>query len=461
MNCFDTIAAISTPHGKGGVALIRISGESALAVADRIFSVKLSECKPNTARYGKIYLPDASGERRVIDDGIATVFRAPCSFTGEDTVEICCHGGVLVTRTVLGACLAAGARQAEAGEFTRRAFVNGKLSLDSSEALGALLEAKTFSQLTLARSGMTGRLCRESEELYGKLIEVSAELRADIDFPDEDVSVMDRDTLYSVLKETLRRTEKLASTYTTGRAIAEGIPTVICGRTNSGKSSLYNRLVGYDAAIVTDIEGTTRDILRDTVSLGGVTLRISDTAGLRETDDPVERIGVDRALSEIEGAGLVLAVVDGSREANENDAEYFSKIKQSGGYTVAVINKSDLGEHTKSAEKLCEGFDACVRISAKTGEGFAALEKCVCDAFIDGSVDTENDAVVSNERQYGALVLAASQLRQAITGLEHGYETDLICSDVERAMDSLAQIGGRSVSEDIIANIFSRFCVGK
>lgn len=460
MNCFDTIAAVSTPKGKGGIAVIRISGDRAISVAERIFSVKLSDTPSNRAVYGHIYFPEADGTKTRIDDGIATVFRAPASFTGEDTVELSCHGGVLVTRTVLGAALASGARAATAGEFTRRAFINGKLTLDSSEALGSLLEAKSFGQMRLASSGLRGRLGESCDEIYVSLRDVCSELRAGIDFPEEDLSIMSDAELREKLVQSLERAKSISKTYTTGRAVAEGIPTVICGKTNSGKSSLYNLLLGENAAIVTDIEGTTRDVLRDTVSVGGVTLNLADTAGLRNTDDPVEKIGIDRAYAELERAELILGVVDSSSEAHGEDTEYFEKIKTFPAYKIAVLNKCDL-DSKDSAKKLAEGFDVCVTLSAKTGEGKEKLERAIADAFIDGSLDLDNDAVVVNERQYGALIRTIECLTSALSVLDAGYETELVCSDVESAMEGLASLTGRSVGEDVVSGIFSKFCVGK
>lgn len=460
MNYTDTIAAISTPHGKGGVALIRISGDEALSVAQKIFSAKLSQVEANTAVYGKIYMIQPNGEKCQIDDGIATVYRAPRSFTGEDTVEICCHGGVLITQTVLTACFAAGARQAEAGEFTRRAFVNGKLGLDSAEALGALLDAGTEAQMKLARSGMSGTLSRKTDELYESLIEIVSEMRADIDFPDEDVSQMTpyelRERLVTVKDEVTR----LAATYSTGRAVREGITTVICGATNAGKSSIYNKMVGYDAAIVTDIEGTTRDVLTDTVSFGGVTLKLSDTAGLRSSDDPVEKIGIERSYSAIDTAELILAVFDGSKDPGGEERELVERIKSSKAYTVGVVNKADL-EMSKKAYDLAERLDAVVTVSAKSGEGLDRLAETVSSAFLDGSIDISRDAVVATARQYAALTTAAEALGAALDTLDSGMPTDFVCSDAEVAVTRLAEVGGREAAEDIVGNIFSRFCVGK
>ena len=460
MDFFDTIAAVSTPRGKGGVAVIRISGPDALAVGDAVFSKKLSELPANKTVYGKIFLPLADGGKKQIDDGLAVVFRAPQSFTGEDTVEINCHGGALVTATVLDACLAAGARQATAGEFTRRAFVNGKIGLDSAESLGALLEAKTLNQLTLARAGMDGRVGREAGRIYDSLLGVCAELRADIDFPDEDVSQMTLEELQNAVSAALKDTEKLALTYIAGRAIAEGVKTVICGRTNSGKSSLYNRLVGRDAAIVTDIEGTTRDLLEETVSFGGVTLRLCDTAGIRKTSDTVEKIGVERAENAINSAELILAVFDGSRKTDADDLAFIDDLKKIDGKTiVAVINKSDLPA-SELADVVKAGFENVVTLSALNGVGLNDLEKIISDKFFGGEID-EDQATLVTERQYGSVVRAAEFLRTASDGLKKGLPFDLISSDIESAMTELAGTDGRFVKEDIIDNIFSKFCVGK
>ena len=285
MNLLDTIAAVSTPYGKGGVALIRISGADAIAVADKIFKSRsgkrLAESEHGRMTYGEIFMP---GESDSVDDVMAVAFRAPRSFTGEDTVEITCHGGVLVTKKVLSCALLAGARAAEAGEFTRRAYISGKLKLNEAEALGDLLEAKSESQLSLARGGMKGRLSKKMGELYDDLRRVLAGIYAVIDFPDEDLSEMSREEMEREIGRVAADLRRLADTYGTGRAVSEGIPTVICGRTNAGKSSVYNRILGYDAAIVTDVEGTTRDVLRETAILGKATLLLCDTAAVSMWD---------------------------------------------------------------------------------------------------------------------------------------------------------------------------------
>ena len=395
-----------------------------------------------------------------VDDGIAVVFRAPHSFTGEDTVEITCHGGVLITRRVLSAVLCAGARAAEAGEFTRRAYVSGRMKLTEAEALGDLLDARSESQLVLARGGMKGRLSERMDQLYDGLKRVLSSIYAVIDFPDEDLSEMSREEMVSELERIEMGIRSLSATYGTGRAINEGIPTVICGRTNAGKSSVYNRILGYDAAIVTDIEGTTRDVLRETAVMGKTTLLLCDTAGLRSTEDKVESIGIERSVREIESAGLVLAVFDGSREPDAEDLALAQRVRQSGAPSIALVNKSDLSG-SYGCESLCDGFDRVIRISAATGEGFDMLAQTVDEMFIDGDIDTANDAVVTGARQYAALQRSCQLLERAVADVRGEMSLDACCVGVECAMAALGEVDGREIGEEIVADIFSRFCVGK
>lgn len=459
----DTIAAISTARGKGGVALLRISGPDAVSICERVFlpksGKKLSEYAPRVAIFGSICAPDDRGEWNEIDNGLATVFRAPASFTGEDTVEICCHGGILLTQTVLTACLAAGARAAEAGEFTRRAFLNGKMGLSAAEALGDLLEAQTREQLTLAHAGTDGRVERKCREIYDALCAVLSSVYAKIDYPDEDLAEMSRGEMDAALAQSIARVEKLLDTYRIGHAIAEGIPTVICGKPNVGKSSLYNLIVGRDAAIVTDVEGTTRDVLTETAALGRVTLRLFDTAGLRQTEDVVEKIGIDRARKALADAELILAVFDGSVAPDEEDKALAESLANTGATVVAVINKSDLG--VVEQDFYASHFAHTVTLSAKDGKGTEALSSLVESCFINGELDTKEDTVLTNARQKGAALTALEALGRAREGLSLGLPVELCCSDCEAAMQAIAELDGRAVSEDIVSHIFSHFCVGK
>lgn len=468
MNVFDTIAAVSTPRGKGGIAVIRISGADAISVGERVFEPKsgkrLSEIDHGHEVWGDIYAIDKSGRRVSVDDGMAVVFRAPHSFTGEDTVEISCHGGVLITETVLRAVIAAGARGAYAGEFTRRAFISGRMTLSEAKSLGDLLEAATEGQLTVARAGADGVLARRIEELYGRIGDVLSSIYAKIDFPDEDLADMTRDEIEAEIDKLIIETRSLAETYRTGKAISEGIRTVICGRTNAGKSSLYNRIVGRNAAIVTDVEGTTRDILEETVPFGNVTLRLCDTAGLRETEDTVESIGVERAREAMDSAELILAVFDGTREMDAEDERFISDLKKYDGRVLAVINKADKINGISpilDSLRLNLGSLGVITVSALSGEGIKELEEAVTGRFSDGSLDLRYDAVLTDAQQHAAVARAIERLEAVRTSLADGYELDLCCIDAEGAMSALGEINGRNVNDDIVASIFSKFCVGK
>ena len=459
----DTIAAVSTPRGKGGVALLRVSGPDAVRVASHVFRPKngksLADAAPRVAVYGEILAPEESGEWLSVDDGLATVFYAPASFTGEDTVEICCHGGMLLTETVLTALLTAGARPAEAGEFTRRAFLNGKLGLSSAEALGNILEAGTREQLTLAHTGMRGKVEERCGEIYDLLCRILASIYAKIDYPDEDLADMSREEIVAALEGCEASLYALAQTYRTGHAIAEGIPTVICGRPNVGKSSLYNRIVGREAAIVTSVEGTTRDVLSESAALGRVTLRLFDTAGLHTTDDPVEQIGIARAVDAMREAELILAVFDGSCAPTEEDKHLISDLQARDTSVIAVINKCDLSSGCEDFYR--SQFANAVSISAIDGVGMAHLTALVEKLFTDGALDSRRDAVLTNARQHASALAALEAVRRALEALRGGYPIDLCCTDAEAAMSALSELDGRSVSEDIVAEIFSHFCVGK
>lgn len=463
MNHLDTIAAVSTPFGKGGIAVIRVSGFDAISVSEKVFESisgkTLSSVEGSRAVYGNIF-ESSDGAKRQIDDGIAVVFRAPHSFTGEDTVEISCHGGILVTQKVLAALLSSGARTALPGEFTKRAFINGKITLTGAEGLGDLLEAQTDEQIRLARSNMRGTLSGEVKAIYDSLGDVLAAIFAHIDYPDEDLADISREEMLSISNENLIRLKRLAKTYSTGRAVMSGIPTVILGRTNAGKSSLYNRIVGRDAAIVTDIEGTTRDILTETAKLGRVMLCISDTAGLREAGDVVEKIGIDRAKQAAESAELILAVFDGSRVPDESDESFADYLETLNGVKVAIVNKRDLGISPEMSA-LLNRFEHVCHLSAESGQGFDVLETMIEQLYIDEDLDTGNDAIISNARQSASVSSAIEALEGAIDAICGELPLEICCAEVENCMAALGELDGRTVSEDVVSRIFANFCVGK
>ncbi len=456
MTVFDTIAAVSTPRGKGGIAVIRISGCDTRAILKQVFTPagRSPIDHPRYASFGNICR--AGGE--VLDEGLALFFPSPASFTGEDVAEISCHGGALVTEAVLAAVLAAGARPARAGEFTARALANGKMTLTEAEALGDLLEAGTKEQLALARGGMEGKLANEMRHIYEELSFLLADVFARIDFPEEDLGSITEEELTERLSALHQKLLALSYTWQTGRAVNEGIKTVICGPANAGKSTLYNAIVGHDAAIVTDIAGTTRDVLSETVSFGGATLRLFDTAGLRETSDTVERIGIERTDKALSEAELVLAVLDGSIAPDEGTRALLARLAAMQSTVVIVQNKEDSRPHFP-ADFLAD-FKHVVRISAKSGE-IEPLRALVAGLYKTDAINLRESAVVANARQYAALTRAAAALEAALTSLSLGFPLDAAGAEIEGALSAVGEVDGRAVDEDVVANIFSRFCVGK
>lgn len=461
----ETIAAVSTPRGKGGVALLRVSGQDAVQICEKVFHPKNGKALANqperTAVFGTIGMPEPDGGFTPVDEGLATTFYAPASFTGENTVEICCHGGILVTETVLTAILSAGARPAEAGEFTKRAFLNGKLGLSAAEALADLLEAQTREQLCLAHHGMQGVTGEKCRMIYERLRHLLASVYVRIDYPDEDLADLSKEELEKECSACAESLRALVATYRTGHAVAEGIRTVLCGRPNVGKSSIYNRLVGRDAAIVTEVEGTTRDVLSEVATLGRVTLRLFDTAGLRETNDTVEKIGVERAKETLEQAELILAVFDGSCAPTEEDRAFAEWLKRQSAPVIVLLNKSDLAENPEAQTFYRTSFAHIVSCSAKIGTGIEALSKLTEQLFLDGTLDFREDAVLTNARQYAAAQRALEQTERAVRALRSGLPIDLCSRDIEEAMESLSELDGRGVSEELVSEIFSHFCVGK
>ena len=466
----DTIAAISTPYGRGGVALIRISGAEAIEIAGRVFcprsGKKLSDIRGGRTTYGDICQPivDERGDYtvgRALDDGIAAVYRAPHSYTGEDTVEITCHGGILLTQQVLSAILAAGARPAEAGEFTRRAFVAGKLSLTEAEAVINLIDAGSEEQLRLARSHTAGVLTRALEDFYQRLLSLVSTAYVYADYPDEDLTDLTPEEMISALTILIGEMQALGLTWRAGHAICDGISTVLAGRPNTGKSSILNRLLGRDRAIVSNIAGTTRDTIEEKVQVGKVTLRLTDTAGLRESDDPIEQIGVERSFAALDAAELILVVIDSASTLTEEDRELLEKLA---GYSVpkiALLNKSDLGGAPIADELASYSFHAVCPVSAVTGEGMDELKSTIEKLFIEGEIDYDTTAVLANARQKNALDQSIKAACRALYALESGFTPDVAGMDIEDAMASLAEVDGRAVSADIVDAIFHRFCVGK
>ncbi len=454
MNSFGhTVAAVSTPHGKGGVAMVRVSGSEALTVAKKVFLASsgksLDEYKPNTAVYGSFVSSNG-----VFDDGICIFFRAPHSFTGEDTAELYCHGGLLVTKKLLEAVIEAGAVYAGPGEFTRRAFINGRLTLTEAEAVGDMIDAKSEAHLGAGYKALKGVLSKKTNDIYSRLKHLAASAYAFIDYPDEDLTDVSVDEMKNVLEDIHTQLISLWKTSRYGKAISEGVPCAIVGRPNTGKSSLLNLLCGSDRAIVTDIEGTTRDVITEQVTAGDVILNLSDTAGIRETSDVVEGLGVKRSFEEIEKASIILLVLDGT--PCSDDEIIINRIKecQKQDKTVVIVNKSDICQN-----QLPHIFEREILFSAKTSKGLSELYEHIKD--ICGYGDCVGaETVITSARQSAMLKKAADAVLEARTSLD-GFTQDIAGMQIEEALSHLAEIDGRQASAEIVDEIFSHFCVGK
>ncbi len=457
------IAAISTPPGKGGVAVIRMSGEGAFEIIDKLFYPRSGKPLSSYPFREQVYgiFKDEDG---VIDDCLVTRFKAPYSYTGEDIAEISCHGGILVTRSVLEALYRKGAVPAEAGEFTKRAFINGRMSLTEAESVGNLLDAASREEIKLHSSTSREKLAQKICEIRMKLTDLLSSMFARIDYPDEDLGDFTREEISERLLNLKETTETLLATYRTGRAVSEGIKTVICGKPNVGKSTLYNLLVGDDAAIVTDIPGTTRDVLEATVSLGKARLRLCDTAGVRsgEALDAVEKIGIEKSRKMIEKSELLFAIFDLSVPIDEKDQAILDAVKSSNAAKIAIYNKTDK-ERLFDLGPTKGLFDAEIFISAKLceKEAVSSLSLIVDRLFTDEKINLGNDAVISSARQHSTLARALDSINDSVSALRLGLSEDLIAGDVERALGAIADLDGRSVSEEVTNDIFSKFCVGK
>ena len=454
----ELIAAIATPAAASAIGILRLSGPGAIAAADRVFRAgngrPLAQAPDRKLVYGSLL----DREGRVIDQVLATVSRAPRSYTGEETAELQCHGAPLVLSLGLEALCAAGARPAQAGEFTRRAFLNGRLDLPQAEAAADLLEAETPQALRTAAGQLTGALSRRVEEVYSGLVDLLAHFHAVLDYPDEDIDPFRAREIAGALGEARQGLEALLATWRRGKFLTRGVPCAIVGRPNAGKSSLLNALVGYERAIVTPIPGTTRDTVEERCLLGGVLLRLIDTAGLRDTGDPVERLGVERSRAALEGAGLILVLWDGSAPPAPEDAALLEEALALAP-TVLVHTKADLPPAPVPALSL-DSMPPEVSLSARTGAGLEALGEAVAALFPQGK-GGEDGAVLTNARQAQAAQGALEALQEAQRGLEAGVTPDAVLTDVEAALERLGELSGRTVREDVVERIFSRFCVGK
>lgn len=454
----DIIAAISTPRGVGGVAVIRISGRGSVELCAKAFRPKyknsILDYPPRHAIYGDIY-----DEISNIDSGMLTYFRGPNSFTGEDMVEISCHGGVVVTAMVLERILNLGARGAQAGEFTRRAFVNDRMTLSEAEAVGELLEAQNERGARLSQNKMSGALTKKLDALNTSVTELVSSLYAYIDYPDEDLEDIEDGELVERIDGLIAETDKLAKTYKSGKAAAFGVKTVICGKANAGKSSLFNLLVGEKRAIVTDIPGTTRDAIESSADINGVVLKLWDTAGIRESADTVEKIGIDISYDMIfhPETELILAIFDSSKPFDENDRALIKALSEvSGEKTVLyLMSKSDL---ERGVENI-EGAEP-IYFSSQSGEGIDKIKKRICDLYIDGDISPTDGGLITNVRQLAILRKASEALSNAKAETLAGRK-DIAGMLLEEVIGTISEIDSRSAGEKIVDMIFSKFCVGK
>jgi len=454
----DTIAAIATPLGEGAVAVIRMSGVDAEKIARAIFLRKgktVDRLTSHRLYHGAIHDPRTE---RMVDEVLLTIMRAPHSYTGEDVVEVQCHGGAFLTRQLLGLILAQGARQAEAGEFTKRAFLNGKLDLAQAEAVLDLIRARTAKGAEIALSQARGSLSNYVDALRQELLDIMVQVEAAIDFPDEDIELLQKPKLIDKIRFLADKLSAIAETYNWGRLFREGARVCICGRPNVGKSSLLNALLGENRVIVTPVPGTTRDVIEESVNLDGLPLVLWDTAGIREASDEVEKLGVELSRQHLEKADAAMLVVDGSVHASEEDKGLLGGLVEK--RKIIVINKSDLPRVLSLDEfgKSAESFN-CVAVSAKTGTGIEQLKNRLRELLLE--YQTESNVVVSNVRHHSSLVRSAAGLRSAADTLALGLAPELAAVNLHEARDGLEEIIGLVDNDTILERIFSEFCIGK
>lgn len=457
----DTIAAISTPVGEGGISIIRISGKDAVAVAKRLYrgSKDLAQVASHTINYGHIVDPDTGAE---VDEVMVSVMRAPHTYTCEDVVEINCHGGLLATNRILQLVLSYGARMAEPGEFTKRAFLNGRIDLSQSEAVMDLIRAKTDKSMKVALNQLDGDLSRLIRHLRQDILDVLAQVEVNIDYPEYDaVEEMTTKMLKEKALDIQQRIQALLKTAKQGKVLREGLATAIIGRPNVGKSSLLNTLLHEDKAIVTDVAGTTRDVIEEYVNVDGVPLKLIDTAGIRDTDDTVEKIGVERSKRALDAADLILLLIDSSAPLTAEDCELLTATH--GKQRIVILNKTDLPRRVDLDElkKLTDG-DALIETSIVKHEGMDQLGQQISKMFFNEGIESsQNNVMVTNARHIGLLHQANAALSDVLKGINAGMPVDLVQIDMTRCWDLLGEITGDSYQDELLDQLFSQFCLGK
>lgn len=464
INIENTIAAVSTPAGTGGIAVIRVSGPEALDIVDKCWKGKsLKDTKGNTVRLGEFIHDDGT----MIDQVLATVFRSPASFTGDDTVEISCHGSTWIQREIINRLIEAGATPAPPGGFTQRAFLNKKLDLAQAEGVIDLINAQSRASARLAQMQLKGNFSKHLSELRDKLLNLGALLELELDFSEEDVEFANRDELINLTNQLLETVQRLTSSYKAGVAFKNGFPVTISGIPNAGKSTLINNLLGEEKAIVSDIPGTTRDIIEDTIEISGILFRFFDTAGIRDTDDSIERIGVERARTKISTSGILLWLIDPTSPLSPQLSDKsLNEAIENNIPTIILITKKDIIDEEKivlihqTIKDLYKNKIQSISISARTGTGIKELTGMLTElATADFNPDSE--LIVTNARHYASLKQAEENLRQLLTGLSTGLSADLLAQDLRAVIAPLGEITGAITTPDLLTTIFSRFCIGK
>lgn len=453
------ICAVSTPLAEGGISVIRISGDNAVCIAAKVFKTLSCKSVENMAGYSCAYGKIVDKNGREVDDGVLTVFRAPKSYTGENVCEISCHGGIYVTKKVLRLCSEQGAELAQRGEFTKRAFLNGKLSLTQAEGVMETISAQGEYALNSANLTKEGRLFRLISDMSRKFVTILGELAAWVDYPEEDLPEISEDNLRESLKNALAGLDKIIADHDSGMILKNGVDTVIAGKPNVGKSTLMNMLLGYDRSIVTNVAGTTRDVIEESAKLGELILKLSDTAGIHETDDEVEKIGVDIAKKKLKNAMLVIEVFDISRELDEEDLELLEYVKRLGKKVIIVLNKSDL-ENVVERSQLEKYSDYVIEISAKLDEGREELQKATEKLLGIGGYDADS-TIFANERQISCAERARKYLAMALESLDMGETLDAVTVMIDNGANALLELTGEKATEAVVDEVFSKFCVGK
>ena len=458
MKEFDTIAAVATSMGEGGISIIRISGNKALNIATKIFRGKnersIEDIKSYTMRYGHIV--DAS--EQILDEVVVSYMKGPRSFTAEDTIEINCHGGVIATNKILEEVIKSGARIAEPGEFTKRAFLNGRIDLSQAEAVIDIIRAKTELAMKSAVAQSGGRISTEISKIRHRLLEVIAHIEATVDFPEDDLEEVTSEKAGEQVASIIVELSELLDSADEGKILRDGLNTVIVGKPNVGKSSLLNALVMENRAIVTDVPGTTRDCIEEFINIDGIPVKIVDTAGIRETEDLVEQIGVEKSKTKINEADLIILMLDRSRALDEEDKEIINYVLDR--KYIVLLNKTDLESQISDEDLRSLDSKHIIDISAKTGKGIDQLKQIIKDLFFKGEV-VSKDVMITNTRHKEALIKAKASCEQAVVALKNTFAIDLASIDVRDAWSSLGEITGDTLEEDIIDKIFSEFCIGK